>query len=500
MKKLIFLFFLLAFCLVQAANDKKVYLIDVSGSMIGEGSVPTFNVFQSSINELKNAILVMEDGVEVVIIPFADNVHQPIVGYSSDKEYLLKQIDSIRVSGKRTDLIKAFSAAIKEIDSVVETEVYFITDGFHNGQKDTNVLFSKLNDYPNSTQACNCTLYYYLTDGQYRDMTVCKIFDKNNNMELVESLVKQKHNIIQETNGENSQTVAEEGQTKSKRFLSFLFNIGSLWIILLILLALALLYVIVRHVLPNIGGFPISVSTPINSANNIEAVGKKTLRELTAVSKEFKQLYESFSSRISKEFADDIAVTQEKQWTRMFSKKFPNSEIKTSGSTVVAKAGSTKSSGPVNEFLNHPLKNKTYMVDDAFVYETDDLGRTAVAWADRTKAYNTISRNTQRNSNIQKDVIRRLDGREGLDDAGHLFANNTGGPNELINQVPMSRELNRNGQWRKLEQMEEKALAAGKDVKSGRRVIYQGESKRPSAFEFISIIDGEETRLLIENI
>lgn len=231
-----------------------------------------------------------------------------------------------------------------------------------------------------------------------------------------------------------------------------------------------------------------------------EAAGKKTLRELTSVSKEFKQLYESFSSRISKEFADDIAVTQEKQWTRMFSKKFPNSEIKTSGSTVVAKAGSTKSSGPVNEFLNHPLKNKTYMVDDAFVYETDDLGRTAVAWADRTKAYNTISRNTQRNSNIQKDVIRRLDGREGLDDAGHLFANNTGGPNELINQVPMSRELNRNGQWRKLEQMEEKALAAGKDVKSGRRVIYQGESKRPSAFEFISIIDGEETRVLIENI
>lgn len=232
-----------------------------------------------------------------------------------------------------------------------------------------------------------------------------------------------------------------------------------------------------------------------------EAVGKKTLRELTAVSKEFKQLYESFSSRISKEFADDIAVTQEKQWTRMFSKKFPNSEIKTSGSTVVAKAGSTKSSGPVNEFLNHLLPNKTYMVDDgSFIYKTDELGRVVEAYADRTKAYKSISRNTQRNSNIQKDVVRRLDGKEGLDDAGHLFANNTGGPNELINQVPMNANLNRNGQWRQLEKMEEQALKEGKEVISNRKLIYKGDSKRPYAIEFISKIDGKETRVVVENV
>lgn len=269
MKKLFFLLFLLAFSLVQATNDKKVYMIDVSGSMIGEGSIRTSNVFQLSINELKNAISVMEDSVEIVIVPFAENVHKPIVGNSSEKEYLLKQIDSIRVSGKRTDLFQAYIAALKEIDSVVKTEVYFITDGYHNGKKDTNVLFSKLNEYPNSTQARTCTLYYYLTDGQYRDMTVCKIFDKNNNMELVESLVKQKQNIIQEANDETAQTIVKERQPNGKGLFSFLLNLGLLWIIILILLALVFLYAIGRFVLPNLGGFHPSVSAPNVNAGNI---------------------------------------------------------------------------------------------------------------------------------------------------------------------------------------------------------------------------------------
>lgn len=232
----------------------------------------------------------------------------------------------------------------------------------------------------------------------------------------------------------------------------------------------------------------------------VEVTGKRTLKGLSASNKELKKLYESFSSRISKDFADDIAVSQEKQWTRYFSKKFPNSEIKTSGNTVVAKAGSTKSSGAVNEFLNHLLPNKTYIVDDAFTYKTDELGRQAYCYADRTKAFNSISRNTQRNSNIQKDVVRLLNGKEGLDDAGHLFANNTGGPNELINQVPMNANLNRNGQWRQLERMEEQALREGKKVISIRKLHYKGDSKRPYAIEFISKINGKETKVVVKNI
>ena len=119
---------------------------------------------------------------------------------------------------------------------------------------------------------------------------------------------------------------------------------------------------------------------------------------------------------------------------------------------------------------------------------------------ERSKAFNSIERNTQRNSDIQKYIVESLDGRKGLDDGGHLFANNTGGPNELINQIPMSRELNQHGQWRELERMEEKALKEGKEVFSQRNLLYRGSEKRPYAIEFISKIDGKETRVVVENI
>ena len=140
------------------------------------------------------------------------------------------------------------------------------------------------------------------------------------------------------------------------------------------------------------------------------------------------------------------------------------------------------------------------MVDDAFIYNTDNLGRVVNCSADRTKAYRTIERNSQRNSSIQNMVIDILDGRKGYDDAGHLFANNTGGPNELINQVPMSSSLNRHGKWRELEMIEENALKEGKSVISKRNLLYRDKAKRPYAIEFVSIIDGIETRTLIENI
>lgn len=235
-----------------------------------------------------------------------------------------------------------------------------------------------------------------------------------------------------------------------------------------------------------------------------ENVAKKaagtTLRELTTSNQAAKALYESFSKRISKEFADGITVKSTKNGIEMVSKDFPNSAIRMNKNLIIGKGGSLKNSGPVNEFLNHILPNKTYMIDDAFIYKTDELGRVATCTAERSKAFKSIERNTQRNSDVQKYIVEHLDGRIGLDDGGHLFANNTGGPNELINQIPMSRNLNQHGKWRELERMEEKALKEGKEVISQRNLLYHGSEKRPYAIEFISKIDGVETKVLVENI
>lgn len=234
--------------------------------------------------------------------------------------------------------------------------------------------------------------------------------------------------------------------------------------------------------------------------NSVESAAKIAFRDLAKSDNAFKKLYDDFSSMISKDFADGISSRVTREGVELASEEFPNSAAKISKTTVIAKSGSLKNSGPVNEFLNHLIPGKTYMVDDAFVYNVDNLGRVASCSADRTKAFTTIERNTQRNTDIQKLVIDKLGGTHGMDDAGHLFANTTGGPNELINQVPMAKTLNRNGQWRELERIEEEALKQGKKVVSQRRLLYHGDEMRPYAIEFISKIDGVETKTIVKNI
>lgn len=171
------------------------------------------------------------------------------------------------------------------------------------------------------------------------------------------------------------------------------------------------------------------------------------------------------------------------------------------GDVIKMVSGSTVNRGQMNEFMNYLLPNKTYMVDGCYVFKTDKLGRVVEASADRTKAFKTIQRNTQRNSDVQNLVIDQLGGRRGLDDAGHLFSNVSGGPNELINQVPMAKELNRTGAWRKLEKIEEKALKEGKNVTSQRKLLYKGDSKKPYAIEVVTKVDGVEViREVVDNV
>lgn len=226
----------------------------------------------------------------------------------------------------------------------------------------------------------------------------------------------------------------------------------------------------------------------------------KTLKEYATSNTAIGRLYNNFVKYISGDFADGITVTSTKKGILMTSKEFPNSTIRMNKNLMIGNGGSLKESGAMNEFLNYLLPNRTYLIDDCFTYKTDDLGRVISCSADRTKAFKTINRNTQRNSSTQKYIVEHLDGRVGLDDGGHLFANATGGPNELINQVPMSRKLNQTGEWRQLERIEEQALKEGKQVVSQRKLLYKGNDKRPYAIEFITIIDGKETKTIVENL
>ena len=228
-----------------------------------------------------------------------------------------------------------------------------------------------------------------------------------------------------------------------------------------------------------------------SSGEIVEWTVKKSIKEIAASNKIVKFLLENFERGINKNFAEDIIAEVSEEGLELTSRQFPTTKAILKKKSIIAKAGSTIESGPVNEFLNFLIPNFKYYIDDCFEYETDRLGRVITAYGDRTKAFNTLKRNPQRNSAVQSAVIEQMGGTKGVHQSGHLFANSTGGPNELINQVPMLADVNMHGRWRELELMEEAALKEGKQVFSKRKLLYKGDEMGPYAIEFTSIIDGK---------
>uniref|UniRef100_UPI003734D5B9 DNA/RNA non-specific endonuclease n=1 Tax=Vibrio atypicus TaxID=558271 RepID=UPI003734D5B9 len=97
----------------------------------------------------------------------------------------------------------------------------------------------------------------------------------------------------------------------------------------------------------------------------------------------------------------------------------------------------------------------------------------------------------------------KVDGiKDGLteDDGGHLIASIFDGAGEQINYAPMNANLNR-GAWKAMENRWAKALNGDppKTVKIDIQPIYEGNSKRPEAFEVIYEIDGKEEFLEFAN-
>ena len=178
--------------------------------------------------------------------------------------------------------------------------------------------------------------------------------------------------------------------------------------------------------------------------------------------------------------------------------EWPNCHIEIDGSVARAVAGAKNPkvyegvNYGLNEFLSHRLPNKTYIIDDYMTLWTDELGRVT-----ETKAVFEKDKIVQRyrgNLPEQKRIVESQGGDMDTDDGGHLIQMGMGGPNELINQVPMEKTLNESNSriWRKVEQFEiNEGWENGKKVITKRKLFYQGNSPRPSEFEIDVIVDGK---------
>ena len=69
-------------------KEKRIYLLDVTASMVGEGVVETPNIFNDVKEQLKNTLDNVESThTEIVVVPFTDVVHNPINGWGQKGSY-----------------------------------------------------------------------------------------------------------------------------------------------------------------------------------------------------------------------------------------------------------------------------------------------------------------------------------------------------------------------------------------------------------------------------
>lgn len=172
-----------------------------------------------------------------------------------------------------------------------------------------------------------------------------------------------------------------------------------------------------------------------------------------------------------------------------------SSAIKVKGNTITAYSGGTKKCGASNMFLDKPLPNKKYVVDDGkYVFSTDAKGRTSAVVAKYDKAVTDVK--PPLDNGRRKMGVLDKGGNTKTHDAGHITQHNQGGINESINLVPMNNSWQRSGgAWREFEVEEEKIIAeamkSGKIVTSIRELVYSGDSQIPSSIIVKVMVDGK---------
>ena len=131
-----------------------------------------------------------------------------------------------------------------------------------------------------------------------------------------------------------------------------------------------------------------------------------------------------------------------------------------------------------------PPANSVIVVDDAFVYTTDGLGRVT-----RAEATLTAREPGRRNKYAQRTLKGKLPG----DDAGHLIARVLGGLGDQLNLVPMTRKVNRE-EYAAMERRWRRAVEQGKTVDLKVMLDYDDNARRPATITVTYQIAGQRRR------
>ena len=169
---------------LQAKKD--IFLIDVSGSMQGRGSVSTPNVFDEVKRELSSALSKAKHS-RAVLIPFSDKVRAGLsVELPQDSSLVSSYIEHLNTSEGRTDIYRAWMAGLDSLHSDASgNRLYLITDALHNSKR---YSLDSLRSLLSLWEGENKEAYLVLLDPAFDSSELASVFSSHERMHVVNSL------------------------------------------------------------------------------------------------------------------------------------------------------------------------------------------------------------------------------------------------------------------------------------------------------------------------
>lgn len=170
-------------------NEKRIYLLDVTASMIGKGIDNTPNIFELVKEKLTYAISNIQDqNTDITIIPFTNKAHSVITGNIKEKQKLIDEINKIKIEKGDTNLSDAWLRGLQEIDSTKINYIFLLTDGLHNYGVEKEILYKQLQGWEEFSRDKYFFAFYVMLTPHAKEIEITKIIDETNKMWLIESM------------------------------------------------------------------------------------------------------------------------------------------------------------------------------------------------------------------------------------------------------------------------------------------------------------------------
>lgn len=170
-------------------SEKRIFILDLTGSMEGKGTSGSLNILQDVKNQLTETIEDIEDpNTELVVIPFTNKPYAPLRGRASNKDELIAVIKRLDVLPGDTNIADAWLAGLQELDERKVNYMFLLTDGLHNTGPDKSVLYERLSGWEESSRGKNEYAFYVVFTQQAKELEICDIVDKTPQMWLIDNM------------------------------------------------------------------------------------------------------------------------------------------------------------------------------------------------------------------------------------------------------------------------------------------------------------------------